>query len=355
MPLSADPKTQSFEAIFQADFKRLGAQLDCIDFNHKTILISGATGFFGAWLLALCKWVDDVKRPDGFRVIALSRNPAQFLDRHPWAAPLRWLEWITGDVRWFDIPARPVDWVIHAATDSSAEAGRRPELLLDTMVAGTRHMLDCARQCHASRMVLVSSGAVYGSQAPEVSHQSEDSSAAREPFLTPSSYGEGKRAMELLGAAYAEQTDCAVMLARCFAFVGPGLPLDGHFAIGNFIRDAMERPQLCVGGDGVGRRSYLYAADLAIWLMRILSGGRSKRAYNVGSDQDVSIAELAHCVASVLAPGKPVVIENRLAPSAVGNRYVPSIARARQELGLDVWTSLPDAVAATAAWKPPCL
>jgi dTDP-glucose 4,6-dehydratase len=351
MPSHLSYSSQSFQEIFDRDFERLKPHFEGIDFAHKTLLISGATGFFGAWLLGLCSFVHQNLKPDGFRVMAISRHPAQFLKRHGWASGAAWLEWIEGDIRSFEIPAGNLDWVIHAATETSAEAANDPALLFETIVAGTKRMLDCASQCQASRILLVSSGAVYGTQSPDISHQSEDSPAACSPLASASSYAEGKRLMELLGARHADATGAAVMSARCFAFVGAGLPLDAHFAIGNFIRDALERPQLSIGGDGLGRRSYLYAADLAIWLFRILVAGENKRAYNVGSDQDLSIAELAQRVAAALAPSKPVVIENRFTASPPGNRYVPSIARARSELGLDVWTALPDAVTSTAIWQ----
>jgi dTDP-glucose 4,6-dehydratase len=137
------------------------------------------------------------------------------------------------------------------------------------------------------------------------------------------------------------------MIARCFAFVGPHLPLDAHFAIGNFIRDAM-KGELIKVKNGSPYRSYLYAADLAIWLWTILFKGAACRPYNVGSDQEITIADLAQTVVSTLGGS---VLTLTPSENVSASRYVPSVNRAIQELGLQVRTNLTASIGRTASWR----
>jgi nucleoside-diphosphate-sugar epimerase len=316
--------------------------------KNRSILLTGATGFFGKWILSLFRFLNQTHNAN-IRVYALSRSVSEFFGREPSYRNVEWLHWLEGDVRTFEWPFGALDDIIHAATDTSAAAGQRPRELFDTIVHGTRNVLDQARTAGCRRILLVSSGAVYGKQPADVLRMSEESGTAPNPLDLASAYGEGKRAMELLGAIHAHETGAKVVSARCFAFVGAGLPLDAHFAIGNFIRDALYRPEIVVNGGGVAERSYLYAADLAIWLSQILIEGRDRTTYNVGSDQAVSILELARLTASVLSPGKAIRVNGAKDSNTAANRYIPSIDRARSELGLDVWTDLRTAIARTAS------
>jgi len=341
--------TKDFRTISDSDFNRLSAHISPQELSGKTILVSGATGFFGAWILALFSWIQ-LKHSIQFRVLAISRDPLAFERKHPWIKSAIWITWIKGDIKSFPFPDCHVDYVIHAATDTSAAAASAPDQLLSSIIAGTEHMLACAKSCGTSRVLLVSSGGVYGAQPADMAQVSESAAIAPSTLEVGSAYGEGKRVMELLGAIHAKQTTCQVTIARCFAFVGAGLPLDTHFAIGNFIRDAAHAEKITIRGDGKGVRSYLYAADLVIWLLQLLLRGESPHAYNVGSDEEVTIANLAHTVIATLAPYKSVLIEGLGNSSPVGNRYVPSILRARQDLALAVWTSLADAIKYTAQW-----
>lgn len=165
-----------------------------------------------------------------------------------------------------------------------------------------------------------------------------------------SAYGVGKRLAEHLCELYAQQYGFQTKLARCFAFVGPYLPLDIHFASGNFIRDGLRGESIQVKGDGMPHRSYLYAADMAIWLWTTLFKGKSFFLYNVGSDEAVTIADLANPVAGQFEPRPRIEIERRQVSGPAGERYVPSIGRVRREFGLRSTIGLAEAVKRTIDW-----
>ena len=307
------------------------------------LFITGGTGFFGRWLLAL------LARAHGdysIRVTALSRDPIRFATICPDLAGHPAIAFARGDVRYFEFPKGSFTHVIHAATDTSVAADADPTTLTDSIVSGTARVLEFAESADIRRLLYVSSGAVYGPQPKEIEHLPEDYRGAPDPLDPRSAYGQAKRLAEQLCACAAGRSRLQPVIARAFAFVGPGLPLDGHFAIGNFIADALNASEIVVSGDGTPLRSYLYAGDLAAWLLTLLVEGESGVAYNVGSDIALSIADVAARV-SGCSPVPPVVaIRGAPMPDAPRARYVPSIARARA-LGLDVWTPLEQAIART--------
>lgn len=311
------------------------------------MFITGGTGFFGTWLLE--SLAEANARLDlGLRATVLSRRPDAFRASAPHISARSCFDWLAGDVRDFVFPSGAYSHVIHAGTAASAALNaERPEEMRDTILAGTRRVLEFARSSGAADVLFVSSGAVYGPQPPGLEHIAETFSAA---LGGPAdAYADGKRAAEALCADAARQGPTRPRIARCFAFVGPYLPLEAHFAVGNFLRDALAGRDIAVSGDGTPYRSYLHAADLVAWLLTILVRGTPLRAYNVGSDQAISIAELAHRVALLPKPPVQVTIKRGATGEPV-HRYVPDIGRARRELGLEVGINLDAALQRTFEW-----
>ncbi len=314
------------------------------------LFVTGGTGFVGRWLLETLL-AANARLGLGAAATVLSRDPAAFRARAPHLAGDPAVTLLAGDVRTFDFPGGQFSHIIHAATDSSARLNaEQPLLMFDTIVEGTRHVLDSAVASRARAVLFTSSGAVYGRQPADMARMAEDYPGAPDPLSDGSAYGEGKRAAELLCRLCADKHGLDVKIARLFAFVGPHLPLDRHYAAGNFVRDALAGGPVRVQGDGTPVRSYLYAADLAAWLWTILARGRSCRPYNVGSDEPVTVGELARETAGIVGPDVGVEIGRRPVPGEPAQRYVPSVARARAELGLDTWVLRREALRRTAEW-----
>jgi dTDP-glucose 4,6-dehydratase len=310
------------------------------------LLLTGGTGFFGKSLLR--HW--HTQHQMGLsvpEVWVLSRSPEKFLAAQPEFVDLAWLRLVAGDVS--DAQSLPQQQkftdVLHAAADSTLGPTLTPLAQYDQIVSGTRNLLDFAVRTGASRFLFTSSGAVFGRQPIELSHLPEDWLGMPDPLLRSSTYGVAKRAAEHLCALYHQAHGLETVIARCFAFVGPDLPLSAHFAIGNFIHDSLTRDAITVVGDGSPLRSYLDQRDLAVWLEGLLLSGSAGQAYNVGSDFAVSIADLAHLVRDTLAPNKPVRILGSPDARQHRNIYVPDITKASTELGLHVTIPLRDAIA----------
>jgi nucleoside-diphosphate-sugar epimerase len=320
------------------------------EMRNQQIFITGGTGFFGCWLLESFCHIN--RRLDlNARATVLTRSPKAFADKAPHLTSDPNVALISGDVRDFSFPKGDFRFVIHAATEASArQAAEAPLDMLATILTGTQRTLEFAASHRTSRFLLTSSGAVYGKQPSAMTHLPESYTGAPDQLDPASVYSEGKRTSELMCALFHKTTGIECAIARCWAFCGPHLPLDAHFAIGNFIGDVLAGRPIHIGGDGTPRRSYLYGSDLAIWLWTMLFRAPSLVPINVGSAHDVSINELAHTVAATLDPGVAIHTAGQASQGVAASRYVPSVDRAKQLLGLEETVNLQESIRRTAAW-----
>ncbi len=318
------------------DFEEWQARLvaPMAQWHGKRLFLTGGTGFFGKWLLECFL----ATAPEDAEIVLLTRSAAGFAGRWPHLAGERRIRVVEGDVRSFSFPEGRLDAVIHAATPASARLEREnPDEMYSIIVDGTRHVLACARATGVSRMLLVSSGAVYGPSEAGEERFRED-----RPCYPVTAYGKGKRLAEQLVL----DSGLAAVIARCFAFVGAGLPLETHFAVGNFIGDCLAGRPIVIRGDGTPRRSYLYAGELAEWLWRLLSCAPAGTICNVGAARAVTIAELAEVVRAAVGSHVPIRILQKPVPGARPEYYLPDLNRAAQ-LGLMPRISLEEALART--------
>jgi dTDP-glucose 4,6-dehydratase len=316
----------------------------------QRIFITGGTGFVGTWLLESFAWAND-RLELGSTAVVLTRNRESFSRRAPHLACHEALQFLEGDAHSFPHPAGDFPFIIHAATEKAVPA--TADLPLGAYfrdLQTTLYVLEFAKAQGTKRFLFTSSGAVYGKQPSDMEHIREEYVGAPATTDSNSTYGQAKHGSEFMCTMYARQFGFAGVIARLFAFSGPYLPLDLNFAVGNFVGDVLSGRPVHIGGDGTPYRSYLYAADLAIWLWTLLVRGESSRPYNVGSGEAVSISELARAVVRATRPQTEIRIASQSVQGAPAARYVPSVERAREELGLVPLISLEDGIRRMYEW-----
>ena len=296
----ANPKADRFlsdgtmKPLPPEDLKAIVESVDWESLRGARILVTGGTGFIGSWL------VESFAKAN--RELSLNAQMHILTRHHSLAAPCYYPKGVKphqGDVRILhELGCLPeLTHIIHAACPADAKfTAEHPEELWSIIVDGTRSVLSYAnKHCLDARILYLSSG-----------------SAVHRPWEP---YGEGKRAAEMLCRMSGLQT----VIARPFALVGPGLPLDKHYAIGNFIRMALEGGPVKVEGGLLVYRSYLYASDLTTCLWNLLLRGPICEPVDVGSDERLSIYDLACLVARLL---KVEVDVTNKAPQPYDN-YLP--------------------------------
>lgn len=319
----------------------------CDELRDKRIFMTGGTGFFGCWFLESFAWANEKLKLNALMFV-LTRDIKAFRKMAPHLVNNPSIHFLVGDVRSFNFPKGKFEFIIHAAASLNPPNDAEDALdVFDITVEGTRRVLEFARKCKVKKFLLVSSGAIYGTQKPQTTSISEDYYGAPDPVDCRSAYAEGKRVAELLTVLNARQFGFEAKIPRCFAFVGPYQKLDGQWAIGNFIRDGLNGGPIIVKGDGTAVRSYLYAADLMIFLWTIFLKGESCLPYNVGSEKEINIRSLAKLVSVILNLKNDIVVSKKPNKKTEIDRYVPSIKRAQKKLKLTQRITLQNAIKKT--------
>ena len=313
----------------------------------KHIFITGGTGFIGKWMVASVLALIDEGNLD-CRITILSRDAKEFILKHPYIGLHKAVRIIEGDVRDLVAGIKRYDYVIHAATDVLSPLSETQTL--NVCALGTRSALRFAEQTGARVFLLVSSGAIYGSDANALTKIPEAHVSSDSDNVNDSAYARGKRIAEKIAREYQQNSTLNVVVARCFSFIGPHMGLDAHFAAGNFIMDALMGDEIHIKGDGTPLRTYLYSAELAYWLWMILLKGEDGDIYNVGGEEIISIVELAHIVAALLNPKAKVLVHRQPILKEPRHRYVPDIRHIKKKLALTQEIHTNEGITRTAMW-----
>lgn len=238
------------------------------------------------------------------------------------------------------------DIIVHAATPASAELNATDPMRMYELnvIAMTNVVEFAARHEHPPIVLFTSSGAVYGDAPLSLERFPESWPVAISSNEQSSAYARGKIEAERILQEATMAGKCTGLIARMFAFSGIHLPIDRHFAIGNFVRDVVNSRTITIRSDGSSIRSYMDGKDMATWLLRIIEAGSPDEIYHVGSERSISIADLASLVAEryqLLTDNKPLIeILGKSSPLDGVSRYVPSTKWTREKLNLQETVSL---------------
>ena len=317
--------------------------IDINSFKGKTVLVTGGTGFFGIWFLT-CLVIIKEKIENDLRIITISRFPANFARNVRDKKILTNIEILKGDIKEIELDNIKVTHLVHMATTNASETfGGEDQLAkIELLFEGTKNIL---KQCGPTleKVLFTSSGVAYGINNKNIISESDFTGPNTND--TGSALGIGKLTAEYLISYFAKKHGYKYSIARCFSFAGQFLPLDLHYAFGNFINDLLNNNKIRVRGDGQEIRTYLYIGDAIAWLLKLLEDPNDS-IYNVGSEIEVKIEDLAKKIASHKA-GLDVVIEGGSKQVDNFNRpsYIPDTNKIKSKYpNLIEWTSLEDIV-----------
>ncbi len=332
-----------FLSFFKSNYKK---------FQNTSFFITGATGFIGKWIIGAL-----IIANENFflklNIYILSRDPEKFRLKYKYISKQPYIFIIKGDVRKsmsnkeLNFLPKNIDFFIHAASDVASKIS--PIQMFDVCINGTKNILELAKLKNAKDFLLISSGAIYGIQPDEISSLNEKYQGLMNwPNKDSYAYGFGKIGSEWLTQEYSKKNQFRSKIARCFAFVGPYMEMDKHFAIGNFIRDASAGKDIFVKGDGEALRTYLYAGELSIWLLEILINSSNNSIYNVGGSEIISISDLATKIKNIINPKVSIVFNEN--ENIKSDKYIPDINKIKKELNLFPKINIDKCIIETHKW-----
>lgn len=268
--------------------------------SGKNVFLTGGTGYIGRGFLRT--FAAHARGETPAQVTVLSRNPEGFLEAYPEFRGLPWLTFVQGDIRDFNLDLAPFQFIIHgSAVDDGTD-----EIIAATTFLGTRNL---ARQLgwFRGRLLFLSSGAALGN----------------------TTYGAAKKAAEELLRDRAS-------IARIYSVCGGDLPLTKHYAVAHFMRAALSARPIEIAGNGQPVRSYMYLSDVITWLLKILTHGTLGTIYPVGSEQRISLLQLALRIDALNgAAAAGLHVTGKSPDFGAASVYVPDTTTTRAQLGLE--------------------
>lgn len=293
--------------------------IDWEKFRNKTVLVTGATGRLGMYIVeALNK--ADIDWNLSTNVIALARSEKKLQDVFGNTLQLPNVHFmvqdITAPIEWDG----SVDYIFHTAGMASPmDFTNWPVEVLWGHLQGTRNVMELARE-KKSKVVYVSTVETYGEWKSE-DGISEDDMGPMHCDNARACYPEAKRMCETMLASYEAQYGVPYVGVRLCHTFGPGISLEDGRAFAQFINCVLKGEDIVLQSDGSAQRTYTYVADAIGAILLAATKGKEKY-YNIANLENlISIKDLAELIAS-LDPRERVKVRYAN-PDVNGLKYLP--------------------------------
>lgn len=319
--------------------------------KDQAIFVAGGTGFMGKWIAEIVAYINDTQHFN-ITLYLLGRDISRFKEEVPHLAQKSFIHLIEQDVRNIhDLPAN-VNYIINAAgSPDNREHVSQPLRTVETFYRGTLAILDAAsRLPDLKKIVHISSHTVYGKNESE-SLIKENFSGVLEANNINQTYAESKRITETLCSIYKSNFKLPILVLRPFAFIGPYQGLEKPWAINNFIRDSILGGPIRIFGNGLTFRSYLYASDMANWILKALVKGQAGETYNLGSNDGISLDDLAKKVRGLINNNIEILSRSSRENYTSLSRLVPDISKISKALEVEQTYHLDASIQRTIAWN----
>ena len=242
-----------------------------------------------------------------------------------------------------------VDFILHMASVTAEESFNKINPLQKYLLLneGTIDICNYGKLVNVERLLFTSSGCVYGSNSNNYPMKETINLKVNGNSAVNDSLSIGKISAEYICNYFREFESLETKIARCFSFCGLGIPTNLHYAIGNFTSQAIKGEDIVIKGDGLAIRSYMDLDDLGNWLCRLLLSESNFDIYNFGSDEEISISDLANKIKSLSKSSSNILVlgkSNVTLSNPLRDYYVPDIQRARKELNVSLEHNLDDSI-----------
>ena len=265
---------------------------------YKSILVTGATGLIGSFLVDLLLYINQQKNA-GIQVYALARNEGTLCTRFASVREMPELHFVVQDVTEPLQLKERVDYIVHAAGDGFPSAFREhPVETMTPAVLGTWQLLQYAKEARIERFLYLSSGEVYGKPFGAVQAFTETDTGDIDSMDVRSCYPMAKRCAETLCVSFTEQYKVPTVIARLSHTYGANVSARDNRATVQFMKNAAAGQDIVLYSPGKQLRSYTYVADCVSGLLTVMLNGTSGEVYNIANAASrVTVAEFAEIVA----------------------------------------------------------